>query len=185
MGKRQQREDRALHLFDSGPVALIDDKDVPDFHDAGLEGLNVITHPGNQHDNGDIGELDDIDFVLPDSDGLDENGVSSRRVKNANNVCCGSGEPPQGTARGHASNKDSGIRRKRIHPDAIAEDRTSCEGAAWVYCDDSYLGIVLPVRRGEAVHERAFTRAGTSRYTDGSRVAGVWEKFLEEGRGFP
>jgi len=52
--------------------SLCEDKDVRDFHETRLHGLNVITQAGNENDDDAIGEADDYQFHPGRRDGFDE-----------------------------------------------------------------------------------------------------------------
>ena len=67
-----QCADFAFHLLRALAITLVDHEDVGDLHDAGLDGLDVVAHAGNENHNRDVGEADDIDFILPDADGFDQ-----------------------------------------------------------------------------------------------------------------
>src|SRR5438046_258317 len=70
VGKREQRVQRSLHLLNTRPIALVDDKYVANFHEAGFQRLDVVAHARNKHDDAYIRKLDDIDLVLPDTHGF-------------------------------------------------------------------------------------------------------------------
>jgi len=74
-GQRLEGADFLLDPVRAFAVGFVDDEDVGDLHDARLEALHVVTHAGNEHDEGDIGEARDFDFVLTDADRFDEDNV--------------------------------------------------------------------------------------------------------------
>ena len=53
-----------LHAVGAGLIGLVDHEDVGDLHDAGLDRLHVVTHAGDQHDDGHLRDAGDLDFVL-------------------------------------------------------------------------------------------------------------------------
>src|SRR5262245_35432656 len=109
MSERKHGEYGPFHFFDSGAVAFVDDKDVADFHNAGLESLDIVSHAGNENDDGDVREPDDVDLVLAYSDSLNDNGVFARRIQNADDVSGRCGETAQVSSRGHAADVHAGI----------------------------------------------------------------------------
>ena len=53
-------------------VGFVEHKDVRDFHEAGFHVLDVVAETRNQNNENTIGEAHDVDFVLTDAHGFDE-----------------------------------------------------------------------------------------------------------------
>ena len=60
-----------------GPGSLIHHKNVPDLHQAGRHGLDLVTCCGNQHHQCGIGERGDLDLILTDAYRLHENMIKA------------------------------------------------------------------------------------------------------------
>ena len=69
-----------LHLLDSGTIALIDNEDIADLHDAGFESLDVVTHARHENHDRHVSEFHNIDFILPDSHGFNEDRMTCDMV---------------------------------------------------------------------------------------------------------
>ncbi len=70
--QRQQRLDGRHGAIGALTVGLVDDEDVGDFHDAGLERLHLVAGTRHERHDRDVGGPDDVDFILAHADGLDE-----------------------------------------------------------------------------------------------------------------
>src|SRR6202041_3823206 len=103
-GERLQRANFALDALGAFTVTFINDKDVGDFHDAGLDGLHVVAHAGDENHDGDIGEAHDINLVLTHADGFDQHQVAPGGVEHGCHIRSGVGQSAERTARGHAAN---------------------------------------------------------------------------------
>src|SRR5678815_898831 len=97
-----------LHLLDSGTIALIDNEDISDLHDAGFESLDVVTHARHENHDRHVSEFHNIDFILPDSHGFNEDRMTCGGIQHSNHIggCCG--ESPKMAACRHASNEYAG-----------------------------------------------------------------------------
>ena len=118
-------------------VGLVDDEDVGDLHDAGLERLHFVARAGNERDDRHVGGADDVDLVLADADGLDDDDVLAGGVEHERDFAGRAREPAQMAARRHAADEHAGIARVRLHPHAIAEDRAAGERARRIDRDDA------------------------------------------------
>src|SRR5882762_7802411 len=77
-----QRSDLALDAFRPIVIALVNDEDVGNFHDACLYRLHIISHAGNKDYHCDVSQTDDIYFSLPHPDGLNHDYIAPRSIKN-------------------------------------------------------------------------------------------------------
>src|SRR6266581_1384840 len=96
-------------------IGFVDNKDVADLHNASLDRLDIIAHPGNQHHYRKISGFDDIDFVLTDANRFNDDLFETCGVKYRHGVCRGSCKATQITARSHAANKTTWVRPKCLH----------------------------------------------------------------------
>ena len=76
-GERLQSANFAFHALGAFAVTFVDHEDVRDFHDAGLDRLHIVTHAGNEDHNRDVCEANDIDFILADAYGFNQDHVPS------------------------------------------------------------------------------------------------------------
>ena len=78
-------------------VGLVDDEDVGDLHDAGLDGLNIVAHAGHQHHHGDLRVRAISISSWPDADGFDDDeivaGGANRRAERSGGACQAAGAP--------------------------------------------------------------------------------------------
>ncbi len=161
-----------FHAVGAGTIGLVDDEDVGDFHDAGLDGLNVVTHAGDEDDYGHLGDGGDVDFVLPDANGLDDHVIPAGGVHQAGQVGGGTGQAADGSASGHGADEDSGIGVVLLHADTIAEDGAAGDPTAGVHGEDGESLPTLAQFQRERIHQRALARAGRAGDAHDARVAG-------------
>ena len=79
--QRQHRLDRRHRPIGALAIGLVDDEDVGDLHDAGLERLHLVAGARHERDDRHVGGADDVDLVLADADGLDEDDVLAGGVE--------------------------------------------------------------------------------------------------------
>src|SRR3546814_1595873 len=72
-----------------------------------------------------VGVTENVDFVLADADGFDEDDVESHCVENCEGVPCGRRQAAQFSARRHRADQHAGIFGMTQHPNAIAQDRAA------------------------------------------------------------
>ncbi len=169
-----------FHLLDSGAIALVDDEDVADFHDAGFQRLNIVAHSRNQNDDRNIRQLHDIDFVLADADCFHEDRIPRGGVQDTNHVGGCRRESTQMPSCRHASDEDSGVGGKGLHADAIPKDCAAGERAAWIDGNNPNLRAVLPIRGRQPVDERALAGAGASGDSDDARLSRVGKQLPQK-----
>src|SRR5512133_3294673 len=71
--------------FAGGPVGtvtvgLVDHEDIPDFQDAGFDGLDIVSQPRYHDHTGGMGGLDDVHLVLAHTDGLDDDDLHAQCI---------------------------------------------------------------------------------------------------------
>ncbi len=74
-------------------------------HDAGLGSLHVITEATNGHQHNRLDLARDVHFVLPCSDGLDQNPAETSCVQNVEGIGCRNGQPPERPSRRHRADE--------------------------------------------------------------------------------
>ena len=135
--QRQVRLDRRDEAIGAFTVRLVDHEDVGDLHDAGLERLHLVAGAGHQRDDRDVGGADDVDFVLADADGLDDDDVLAGRVEHERRVAGRARQAAQVSARRHAADEHAFVGGVRLHPQAIAEHGAARERARRIDRDDA------------------------------------------------
>src|ERR1035438_8048560 len=91
-----------LHAVGAGAIGFVDDEDVGDLHDAGLDGLHIVAHAGDQHHYRDLRDGGDGDFVLPYPDGFDDDVFPAGSVHEVRQICRGPGESAHGVRGGRS-----------------------------------------------------------------------------------
>ena len=94
--------------------------------------------PGTSTTSGDVRRLRDVDFVLTDTDGLDEDHVLAGGGEDDGRIAGRARQSAQLTARRHAADEHAGVSGVRAHADAVAEDGASGEGTRRVDCQHSH-----------------------------------------------
>ena len=84
--QRQVRLDRRHHPVGAVAVGLVDDEDVGDLHDPGLERLHIVAGAGHEDDDRDVGRADDVHFVLADADRFDDDEALAGGVEHQRDV---------------------------------------------------------------------------------------------------
>ena len=79
----------------------------------------------HQRDDRDVRHAHDVDFVLSDADGLDDDDVAARGVEDQRDFARRARQAAEMAARGHAADEHAGVAGVRLHADAIAEDRAA------------------------------------------------------------
>src|SRR5664280_992144 len=168
-----------FHAVGAGAIALVDDEDVGDLHDAGLDGLHIVAHAGDQHHNRDLRHGGDLDFVLPDADGFDDDVIPAGGVHEVRQIGRSARQAAHGAAGGHGTDEDAGVGVVLLHADAIAQNGAAGDAAAGVHGEDGDCLAPLAQLPGEGVHQRAFARAGRAGDADDARLAGEGLEFTQ------
>src|ERR1019366_9185973 len=179
-GQRLHGANLALHSLGAIAVRLVDDENVGDLHDAGLDGLHNVAHAGHQHDDGHIRQAHDVHLVLADADGLDHDNIAAAGVAHRRDIGSGAGQPAQRAARGHAANVNSGIGGVRLHANAVAKNCAAAERAGGIDSDDANRLPLLAVRVCYLVHQRALARAWRARHAQQYGLAAIGKQRLQQ-----
>ena len=154
VARHHQREHGVELLFEAvGAFAIgfVEDEDVADFHQAGFHVLNVVAEAGDEHDDDAIGEANDVDFVLADADGFDEDLVLASSVEQQRDFGGGASEAAEKSASGHGANENSGVAGVALHANAIAENCAAGVGAGGIDGNDAdgFVAVCDSARRGD------------------------------------
>ena len=176
--------DLADDFIGSVEIALINDEQVADLEDTCLDGLNIIAHPRNQDDHRRVSCLDNIDFRLTDTDGLDDDDVLSKSIHRLDDVRRLMGKTTKTAARSHGADEYAFIKCQVIHADAVAQDGTACKRTRGIDGDDAYGHALLAIGAGDLIRHRRL--AGTRRARDANdiRVPCMCIQFLHDVVGF-
>src|SRR6266853_2269162 len=158
-----QRKHSVNWLFEAiGALAIrfVENEDVSDFHQAGFHILNVVAETGYQNDDHAIGEADDVNFILANADGFDEDLMLARGVEKQRDFGGGASEAAKKSARSHGANENAGVTGVALHADTIAEDCSAGVGTGGIYGDDTDAFVLLAMLGGDAIDQCAFSRAG-------------------------
>src|SRR5579864_7019647 len=118
-------------------VALVDHKNVGNFHDAGFNGLHVVAHAGDKNHDGDVGDADNVNLILANADGFDHHDVATGGIEHSGHIGSCAGEPAERAARGHTANVNAGVGEVVLHANAVAENRTAGVRAGGIDGDDA------------------------------------------------
>ena len=158
-----QRKHSVNLLFEAiGALAIrfVEDEDVSDFHQAGFHILNVVAETGYENDDHAIGEANDVNFILANADGFDEDLMLACGVEKQRDFGGGASEAPKKSTSGHGANENAGVTSVALHADTIAEDCAAGVGTGGIYGDDTDAFVLLAVLGGDAIDQCAFSRAG-------------------------
>ncbi len=170
----------ADRLIGPGPVGFVDDEDVADLEEAGLVGLHAVAPPGVEDHDGGVGRFDDLDLGLTDPDGLDDHKRFPDGVEHGDHPGGRLGDAPEVAATGHRPHVDAGIADVVLHPDPVAEDRSSRERAGRIDGEDRHFVAVSTDQRDELVGEGALAGAGGTGESDHVGVPGARIQLAEE-----
>ena len=81
--------------------------------------------PGHERHDRDVGGADDVDLVLADADGLDDDDVLAGGVEDERGFAGRAREAAEVAARRHAADEHAVVAGVRLHADAVAEDRAA------------------------------------------------------------
>ena len=178
--QRKQRLHFGCRSIGAVAIGLVDDEDVGDFHDASLERLHIVAHTGYEDDDRHVGYARNLDLVLAHTDGFDGDEIFAGSVEHDRRIRRGTREAAKMAACGHTANKDAGIVRMRLHPNAIPEHGAATERARRIDREDANSAPGFPPARHEAVDKRALACARCTRDPDEESSAGPREKLAHQ-----
>ena len=132
-------------------IGFVEDENIANFHQAGFHVLDVVAEAGDEDDENAIGETDDIDFVLADADGFDEDLALACGVEEKRNFSGGTSQAAEESARGHGADENAGVAGVALHANAIAENSAAGVGAGGIDGDDAdgLVALAMNARRGD------------------------------------
>ena len=156
-------------------ISFINDEDVRDFHEPGLERLHLVAGAWHDGDDRRVRRAHDLHLALANADGLDQNDVHAGPVHHERHVCRSSGEAAEVAAGRHAPNEHARVTGVGLHADPVPEDSPPAIGARRVDRDHTDRLPVASDLGRQPVDQRALANAGRSGHTDHVRVAGSVE----------
>ena len=81
-----------FYLVSTFSFTFVDHEEVPDFDDSGFDRLDVIAHPGNHHDHGGVGSMNNIYLVLAHANGLNKDDILPHGIHDMNDILGGTGK---------------------------------------------------------------------------------------------
>ena len=143
-------------------IGLVDHEHVGDLEDAGLDGLDLVAEPGHGDDDRGLRLRHDVDLVLPDADGLDDDDVEAHGVEHGDHVAGRARQAAEVAARGERADEDAVVGGVALHADAIAEDGAAGERRRRIDGDDADALASFAVVVDERVDDGRLARAGVA-----------------------
>src|SRR5215471_12254045 len=137
-------------------VTLVDHKNVGYLHDAGFDRLHIVSHARDQNHDGDVGDADNIDFVLPHPDGFNHDDVTAGSIEHRGNVGRCTGEPAEPAARRHAANVNALVGEVVLHANTVAQNRASGVRTGGIDGDDADFLVICAIQLGKLIDQSAF-----------------------------
>ena len=103
--ERLQCTNLFFHALAAFMIALIDNEDIGNLHQSGLHALNVVAQARHKNHDDTIRQPHDIDFVLPDADGLDQHLLLTRSIQQQRHLGSRARQATEETSRRHRANK--------------------------------------------------------------------------------
>jgi hypothetical protein len=178
VGVIQRRTKETLRFIGSGLVCLVDDDDISDLKQAGLDRLHAVTKPRGLNDDHRIGKRRDIGAVLTRTDCFYENHWVAGSVQQVHEPGSRPGKTTLATATCHAPDKDTIVRMAIHHANAIAENRAAGNRTRRVNGEYGYATTRRPDLAEKCGHERTFPGSGWPGHADyvcapGQRKEGI------------
>src|SRR5215469_8086107 len=161
-------------------VAFVENKNVSDLHQAGFHVLNVVAEAGNQHDDDAIGQSYDINLILADANGLNQDLMLARCIEEKSDFRRSTREAPEKTSGGHGADENAAVAGVTLHADAVAENGAARVRACGVDGHDADALFLLAIVRGEAIDQRAFARAGRAGNASEIGLTGMREELSQQ-----
>ena len=173
--QRLQRSHFFFHPVSAVAIALVDHENVGNLHNARLEALHIVAHAGHQHNDGYVGQAHDIDFILADPHGFEQEPLLAAGLDHGGYLRRAAGEPTQRAAGGHAAHIKAGIGIVLSHPDAISQDGSPGKGAGGVDGNHSDGRLLRAIPVSQPIDQGALTGAGRAGDADAHCGAAVGE----------
>ncbi len=158
-GEGQKRFQLFFRRVNAFLVSLIDDEDVANLHDSGLDRLNIVTHARHQHHHGNIGCFDYFDLVLTDADCFDDDLRVTGGIENRDCIDRRSRQSAEIAACRHGANENTFVQAERLHPYPVTQDRSARKWTRRVDCDNANTLTALAIEHRELINKGRLTGA--------------------------
>jgi len=165
----------------AGPVRLVDDEHVSDFHQPRLQALHVVAALGREHHHRRKRAIADLVLQLPHADRLEQDDIAAERVQHVGQFVRQYAEARLTSAAGNRADKHARVARRPRHADAIPQDGTARKRTGGVLRDDADGQARVPKPPRERVGQGALARAGPPRQTHTVRTAHQGKQAPENG----
>src|SRR5215468_6739540 len=128
-----QHPQLAEQAVSSITIRLINHEEVSNLHDTGLHRLDCVATFRDQDHYCSISGLDNIEFCLSYSDGLDKDQILAKGIQKFPDPLRGLWQAAMAPAGRHTTDKHPGIEVMLLHADPIAEDGTTRKRAGGIY----------------------------------------------------
>ena len=143
-GSHQHRPQLGRRPLCARLVALVDDDQVGDLEQAGLDRLDLVAHLGRLEHDRRVGSGRDLDLALAGPDRLDQDQVETGGVQHRRGRRGRRGQPSGVAARCHRADEHAVIAGVRLHPDPVAEQRAAGDRARRIDRDDRHGAAARP-----------------------------------------
>src|ERR1700730_17883608 len=147
-------------------MGFVDDEDVRDLQDAGLDHLDTITEVWREHDDGGVRDRGDLELRLADPNGLQDHWVKAESAQQPDRLARRQRQAAEMAARAHATDEHSRIQSVALHADAVAENRATGEWRVGVRRDHGHGTIELSQSRDERVDQSRLAGSRGAREPD-------------------
>ena len=178
--QRQHALDLPHHRVGERVVGLVDDDHVRDLHHPGLERLDRVAGPGDQHEHDRVRVVDHVDLRLPDPDGLQEHVVLAGGVHQQRGLQRRLRQPAERAAGGHRADEHAGVEEVLGQPDPVAEQRAAAERRARVDRQHGDLAVLRALVPDQRADQRRLAGAGRPGEADHGGVAGARVDLADE-----
>src|SRR5437660_10324437 len=144
-------------------VRLVDDEDVRDLEDAGLDHLHAVAEVWGQDDDRGVGGRRDLELRLTDTDRLEDHLIETERAEKPDCLARGQRQTPEVAARAHAAYEHFRIEGVALHANAVAQDRAARKGRVGVGRQDRDRPFLLTQQRHHGIDQRRLAGARCAR----------------------
>src|SRR5437879_5871731 len=120
----------ARGLVGAAAIRFVHNEHVGNLKDPRLDRLYVVAEARDGHQTDGVHDADDVDLLLADAHGLDEDDVRPEGVEDVYDARGRASQTSGVPATRHRANKDTVVEESLAHADAVAKDRTSGERTA-------------------------------------------------------
>src|SRR5207247_1567143 len=124
LGEREHLREVARGLVGAGAIRLVHNEHVGNLKDPRLDRLYVVAEARDGHQTDGVHDADDVDLLLADAHGLDEDDVRPEGVEDVYDARGRASQTSGVPATRHRANEDTVVEASLAHAEAVAENRT-------------------------------------------------------------